>query len=64
MSRGGDEHGLVWRVCVRGGHTRAQTRGSVLDSRGLSGKDTVPLSLSVSFSVKRVVSSHVNTLQG
>lgn len=32
-------------VCVCGGHTQAQTRGSVLDSHGLSGKDTVPLSL-------------------
>lgn len=49
MLRGGDEHGHMWRVacvCVYGGHTQAQTRGSVLDSHGLSGKDTVPLSLS------------------
>lgn len=43
MLCGGDEHGHMWRcMCVCGGLTQAQTRGSVLDSHGLSGKDTVP----------------------
>lgn len=61
MLRGGDEHGHMWRVsvcvCVCGGHTQAQTRGSVLDSHGLSGKDTVPLSLFLSHPLSSVWSS-------
>lgn len=41
-------------VCVCGGHTQAQTRGSVLDPRGLPGKDTVLLSLFLSHSLRSV----------
>lgn len=48
-------------ACVYGGLAQAQTRGSGLDSHGLSGKDTV-LCLSITFAPKRVVSSHVSTV--
>lgn len=41
-------------VCACGGLTQAQTRGSVLDSHGLSGKDTVPLSLFLSHLLSNV----------
>lgn len=61
---------VTWgAACGGGGLTQAQTRGSVLDPHGPSGRNTVPLPsflrlffFYIAFALKCVVSSHVNTL--